>query len=165
MSRPPRNDKTSLELLDRFTTNGKVPFVIAQKFIQNSAYWHEHPSGHPVHAPRHFKRVQNGNTGWEIKFGANTFCVGMAIKECINLVRKELEKSQHTHLNYTILRYSMQMIISSSVANHNEELFYEYSVDDDGYMLFGTQAINADAFIDTILDYIHIERHCHSNLN
>jgi len=151
------NDKTynSLKNIKTFfMINDRVPLGIAKQLIEDSSYWYGHPCGHPVHAPKHYKRIQQGSYGWEIEFGANTFYIEKVLRTLIQKISIEMKHSNNKLKNIeyfkNIIRYSMQ----SSVSNHLGIFYDSYYIEKDGYMIFGTQAINANEFIKTILGYL-----------
>jgi len=149
-----------IDQINKIVVNGEVPMRVAQKIIKNSAYWYDHPCGHPVNAPRNFERVQHGKYGWEIVLGANTFHVGCAISECVTIILRELQNSTIKSINCKKLRDTMEKSISLCVTNYAGEFYDHYRVDEKGFMKFGSHAINVKDIINIILNYIHIDVLC-----
>lgn len=140
------------ELESLFFINNKMPMRIAQNLIEQSAYWHKHTCGHPVHAPKHFERLENGSFGWEISFGANTFYVEKAVKQ---LVKKLSERQTNKkYIDRKKFRDIIRKSLSDNVSNFSGVFYDEYFIDDKGYMIFGAQAINVNEFIKVIEDYL-----------
>jgi hypothetical protein len=153
----PVSSESVAEKLARIRLHGKLRIAAAQRFTKNSAYWYGHPSGSPAHAPGHFERVQSGPNGWEIEFGANKFLVERAYDRCENLLREAVTTAGGARIDRSELCNKMRLAVRGAVANYlNEEYTVLWDVTDDGYMLFGTQSIRVDAFINTLLDYVGI---------
>lgn len=82
----------------------EVERSLAEQVLKVSVYWYEHPSGVPVNAPGHVKRIYSAGrkhdermhslgfaiekksgtkrNDWKIDFGANTFSISKAISRC-----------------------------------------------------------------------------------
>lgn len=152
--------------IQRFHKNGVMHIGVAQRFVKNSAYWYAHPCGTPVHAPKHFNRVQNGTHGWEIEFGANKFLVQKAIEECLDLLCKALAYAEvnEEYIDCSFLRSEMEFEVSGAVSNYlNERFDYYWEIRDEKYLVFGVQSIRIDKFVGTMLDYVGIEKICKRN--
>lgn len=137
--------------LERFTKDGKMPIGVCQRLISDTAWWHGHPQG-PARAPNHYKRVTSGVHGWEIEFGANLFLVEKAIRRCISIITEHAFLAERTRAKVDAieLRYSMSLQVRSAVAKYNGAEYKEYYDTVNGFMLFGTQAINVNDFVATM---------------
>jgi hypothetical protein len=127
---------------------------LAEKAIKNSAYWYNHPSGGPARAPRHADRMDYGNTGLEIEFGANSFLVEEAIRRCLAALRAAAERALETEepADETELRARLRLAIRGAVSNYQGEQYAGYYNASDGFMHFGAQAIHVESFLGTIWD-------------
>lgn len=126
---------------------------LAEKCIKESAYWYDHPCGHPVKAPKHSHRIRGNTNNWYIDFGANTFLVGHAICRCQVRLLKLLDNIENgCIIPIKELREQLKHDVRRAVANYDG---YEYGGSYSGgygkYMKFGAQAINLDEFINVVL--------------
>ncbi|QHU98790.1 hypothetical protein [Synechocystis sp. CACIAM 05] len=130
----------------------------AEKLIEASAWWLTHSSGSPVRAPKHSKRIYRSNRyGWAIDFGANTFLIEHAIKQCVRLL---------TIKNYSVFDKrdcveEMRKKIRNSVLNCNGDLYDQYPLDGND-MVFGAQSIDLKDCVSFILNDLNLRT---GNLN
>ena len=145
--------------LDRFVRNDVVPIGVAQRLISDSAWWYGHPRG-PVHAPKHYENVTAGHHGWELAFGANAFLVEKAIRRCIKLIGESvaLAEKNAVRVDGKDLRQRLALQVRGSVANFEGNEYDGLYNTSDGFMHFGTQAINVNDFVDTIWKLAEIHR-------
>jgi hypothetical protein len=115
---------------------------MAMDFIRTSVWWETHSSG-PVRAPGLAYNIYQSNYGWSLKFGANTFLVGLAIERCVYKINIFLDEFSvgKTPLSEDVYA-ELEKSISGSVATSNG---YEYA----GYypvffdkMIFGAHSID-----------------------
>ncbi len=137
----------------RLVEHGEIERSLAEEFIRESAYWHDHPCGHPVNAPSHAKRIYGSKNNWRIDFGANTFLVGHAIWRCQKTLLEFLDSAEAGNITpLEELREKLKLGVRGAVANYEG---YEYEVyypeTYNGYIKFGTQAIHTKAFVNLIL--------------
>ncbi|WP_161937642.1 hypothetical protein, partial [Sulfurovum riftiae] len=120
-----------------------IPLELAQGFIRNATYWDHPKAGYYVSAD-HSHRIKNDYLhGWSVKFGANYFLVGKAIERCKKSINEYIEKIQNkNHAEINILRDKLKIQISGAVATSNNYEYDGYYPIENGYMKFGTQAIN-----------------------
>lgn len=137
--------------LQRFL--GIVSIGAAQRLIRDSAWWHGHPHG-PARAPKHYDRVVYGAHGWEIDFGANFFLVEKAIRRCAAVIEEacaEVLRTGNT-VDASTYRYKMSLAVRGAVANFQGNEYESYYDTTDGFMLFGTQAIRVDDFVNSMCE-------------
>lgn len=146
--------------LSRLAVEGKVPLGAAQRLIRDSAYWHGHPQG-PTRAPDHSRRIVHGRFGWEVEFGANYFLVGRAIARSVYWVGRyiALARPGGPRPLLSDIGEELRLEVIRSVANSNHELYGNYP-EQDGYLLFGTQAIHVPSFVNKILAFTEVRRIC-----
>ena len=138
--------------------HGKVERSIAEEFIRKSAYWYDHPCGHPARAPRHFKRIKGHEEQWWIEFGSNKFLVGHAIFRCHKTLLEFLDNVKPgAIMSLTELRKKLELDVIGAVANY-EGHEYEgyYSAVHGDYMKFGSQAININDFVNLVLAKVQL---------
>lgn len=137
----------------------KVLREVAERLIEKSAWWYDHPQG-KVRAPKHCERIATGQDGLELVFGANKFLVGKAIKECASQVDSLLEAFAQTEVSEAqsdpfeikkCLRIVVKPIIRRCVEHENGEKYAYYGTAKDDFMRFGTQAISVNEFVDEFL--------------
>ena len=135
--------------------NGRISIILAQQLVEQSAYWHGHPSGRPVSAPNHANRIYCGSRGWAIDFGANTFLIEraffysekMLIEYLYTLGTGSFEKKEAVN--------RMRRAVCGSVSNHIGDIYDSYW-SNNGFLVFGTQAIKVDNFIQLIFEIIDL---------
>ena len=135
--------------------DGEYISETAEKVIRNSAYWYGHPHG-PAQAPKHADRLEYGDTGWELKFGANTFLVEEAIRRCASIIEKVAKSvlETDTPIDESKLRRELEYAVRGAVANYEGVEYAGYYDASDGFMHFGTQAIHVASFVATICDEV-----------
>jgi hypothetical protein len=137
-------------------TDGDSEYMaeLAEKAIKNSAYWFDHPSGGPARAPKHADRLEYGDTGLEIEFGANTFLVEEAIRRCVAALKVAAERALEAEepADESELRARLRLAIRGAVSNYQGEEYAGYYNATDGFMHFGAQAIHVESFLGTIWD-------------
>ena len=145
--------------LKRLVVNGRVPLGVAQRVISNSAWWYGHPKG-PVRAPKHYERISNGIHGLELEFGANYFLVETAIRRVFNIINDLVNTVESTGKkgSNSFLRLHMIATIEGAVANFNGDEYDGFYDSIDGFMIFGTQAISVNDFVNTICDFTEVYR-------
>src|SRR5262245_25577357 len=55
---------------------------VAERLIEKSIWWYDHPQGDKVRAPAHSKHIRTGKAGLELQLGDKKFLIGNAIVEC-----------------------------------------------------------------------------------
>lgn len=137
--------------LDRLSDNAFVPLETAQSFIQESVWWN-HPKSGWVRAPRHSRNIERGSRGWEIHFGANKFCISLAISRCVlvlhTLISKFTENNEYPREELLKKLYHQ---VRSSICNYNGDLYkapYKLNGND---MIFGTTSIDIKDFVDEVI--------------
>jgi len=146
--------------IKRLIKNDQVPLGVAQRLIIDSAWWYGHPHG-PARAPKHQERISRGLYGWEIEFGANRFLIELAIRRSVRSIEEKVSivEKYKTGFNRQDLKEKLIQQVQGSVANFDGAQYsYLYAITDDGFMMFGTQAINAKNFADTLINYTEINR-------
>jgi hypothetical protein len=130
-----------------------MPMEVADRVIRNSAYWYGHPQG-PARAPKHAERLTQGDTGWELVFGANTFLVETAVRRCVRTIEKAAEAVKKTDkpINENALARDLAYAVQGAVANYQGLEYSGFYDASDGFMHFGTQAIHVPSFVATICD-------------
>ncbi len=120
-----------------------IPLSLAQGFIRYATYWDHPKAGYYVHAD-HSHRVKNDyQHGWSVKFGGNYFLVGKAIERCKKSINEYIEKIRNgNNIEINILRNDLKKHISGAVATSNNYEYDGYYPIEEGYMKFGTQAID-----------------------
>lgn len=124
---------------------------MAMDFIRTSVWWETHPSG-PVKAPGHAYNIYQSNYGWSLKFGANTFLVGLAIERCIDKINIFLDEFSvgRTPLIENVFS-ELENAISGSVARSNGYEYPGYYPIWDDKMIFGAHAIYLKSAIKFII--------------
>lgn len=118
-----------VENLDLITDgDGDYMRELAEKAVQNSAYWYNHPSGGPARAPKHADRMDYGNTGLEIEFGANSFLVEEAIRRCVATLRAAAEQvlDSEEPADEAGLRARLRLAVRGAVSNYRGEEYACY---------------------------------------
>jgi len=139
--------------VQQLSTHGEIERQLAEEFIRESAYWDNPKALDLVRAPGHAKRIKGSPNDWRIKFGANSFLVGLAICRCQQTLLEFLEQAESGYvMARPQLREKLELIVQGAVANHEgDEYAGYYSAVSDNFMMFGTQAINICDFVNLIL--------------
>ena len=133
-----------------------VPRELAVRFLKKSAWWH-HPYG-PRRAPRHSDRMYGVHGDWKIEFGANTFLVGRAISRCAHTIDQYLNTiEQGNDYNRAELVEKLMLNVRGAVANWNGYEYQGYYDVQGNDMMFGTQSIDVDDFVQFALDTWNID--------
>lgn len=137
----------------------RVPLRIAKFFIEHTAYW-DHPSGSLVKAPKHAENITDGENGWELKLGGNSFLIEYAIDSSIRLLNKVLDSflKDNPICTYNELNDRLILIVRGAVANNNGCKYNGYYPCYGSNIFFGTQVINIKNFVGIILATIKIEK-------
>ncbi len=131
----------------------EIPRSLAAGLIQNSAWWLTHSSGTPVRAPGHASNLKEGQRGWVIEFGANSFLVGLALKRCREEIIRNLELAENGKLPLlSDLKLAIRRHLRSSVANFEGYEYDSYYPETNGQLVFGAQAINLNDAVNFILN-------------
>jgi len=134
-----------------------VDYSIVDEFIRVSAYW-ERTESSWVNAPKHAERLQVGKHGYEIQFGGNYFLVELAIQRCLNFLTDVLELiSENEPYSYNEMISMLTNHILGAVANSNGDEYSGYYPKNGDLMVFGTQGIFIDGFIEHLFDLCDIE--------
>lgn len=136
-----------------------VSYEIAHHFIQHTAFW-DHPSGSWVRAPKHADRLEEGEHGWEVPFGANRFLVARALRFCIGDVEcflREVEIDERP--SYSWLCYELRQCVRGSVGNHLGDIYGGRYPEHGDFMLFGTQGIHLPSFVQIVVLTARLPRH------
>jgi hypothetical protein len=168
------------EKIINLVQNNSVNRSLAEEIIKKSAYWYKHPSGHPVHAPNHFKRIDDPvgtryamlaalgknetskliPSDWRIQFGSNIFLISKAILRCQSSLLKFIDNAEAGKLaTLAELKQELKIQVRQSVANYSgDEYEGYYSGFDGNHLIFGTQSISTEDFVNFILSKINIHR-------
>jgi len=158
--------KTKVEILKRkqeiyhkhpwLNKEEEIPKELARQFIKNTVYW-DHPKAYRyVPAPSHSDRIENNFLhGWSIKFGANYFLVGKAIKRCRRTINNYIENN--TTISFDKLKDDLSKNIRGAVATGNNDEYSGYYPLEDGYMKFGVQAIDVDEGIEFLIKEVGLK--------
>ena len=131
-------------------TDDFIDYEIAYHFIQHSAWW-RHPKSGWVRAPKHAERLEYGNYGLEVSFGANRFLVELAIKRSIKSCADFLQFCEwELSPSISDLRNNLRLNVLSAVANYQGTEFPSGYPESDGMMIFGVQAIRVVDFVDIV---------------
>ncbi|MEI8653702.1 hypothetical protein P4S57_13935 [Pseudoalteromonas sp. Hal273] len=137
--------------LDRLSDNAFVSLEVAQNFIQESVWWN-HPKSGWVRAPRHSRNIERGSRGWEIHFGANKFCISLAITRCVSVLHTLITKfSENNEYPREELLKKLYFQVRCSICNYNGDLYkapYKLNGND---MIFGTTSIDIKDFVDEVI--------------
>ncbi|BAY66935.1 hypothetical protein NIES22_70790 (plasmid) [Calothrix brevissima NIES-22] len=159
---------------------------LAEEMIKKTAYWYSRSSSQlPVHAPNHFKRIYDPvgkryalsmalsgekisspiKSDWRIDFGSNTFLISKAILRCQSTLLAFLDSAESGDiLKLVDLKDNLKMNVRQSVANHTgQEYEGYYSGFDGNHLIFGTQSISTEDFVNVILSKVNIHRIFNSN--
>ncbi|MBD2341830.1 hypothetical protein H6G64_33395 [Calothrix sp. FACHB-156] len=158
---------------------------LAEEMIQKTAYWYKHQSGHPVHAPNHFKRIYDPvgkryalsmalsgekiskpiKSDWKIDFGGNAFLITKAILRCQASLLKFLDNAEAGDVATLVdLKHELKINVRQSVANYNgQEYEGYYSGFDGNHLIFGAQSISTEDFVNVILSKVNVHRIFKSN--
>lgn len=128
--------------------DGRAPIGIVERLIMESTWWLTHPSGGPVHAPKHWERIQERGSRYEIEFGANSFLVETAILRCARRIREAADEVERTGklISRGMLQRQLVNCLRQSVANYCGEEFDDYPIRG-GYLEFGTTGICVGTFL------------------
>lgn len=147
---------TPVNIANKFKSlrvNGRMSITLAQQLVEQSAYWHGHPSGRPVSAPSHSSRIYFGSIGWAIDFGANTFLIERAFDRSEKILIEYLYTLGDGSFEKKEAVSRMRRAVRASVSNHIGDIYDSYW-SDNGFLVFGTQAIKVDDFINAIFENI-----------
>jgi hypothetical protein len=139
--------------------DAKARREVAERLIEKSAWWYDHPSG-KTRAPNHCERISDGVYGLELGFGANRFLVGKAVSECASQLDALLAAVPTSDSNapspilseiHKIAHVVVRPVLRRCVMHQNGETYACYGNAEDDFMYFGAQAINVPEFIDEFL--------------
>jgi len=156
------NEIGDLDSPDILIVNGgaslhSVGYSVVDDFIRVSAYW-DHPKSGWVNAPKHAERIQAGDNGYEIQFGGNYFLVEVAIQRCSNFLTEILELiSKNEPYSYNKMVSGLTNHILGAVANTSGDEYSGYYPKNGNLMVFGTQGIFIDGFIDHLFDLCEVK--------
>lgn len=137
----------------KFPEKNKVPENQARFFIEKSAWWLNHAkAGRHIRAKSHSKRVRQINGRWEIKLGANSFEVEIAILRCLIIIENYLVSiEENTPWDTEKLVRNIRTNIRASVkSNWGEEYKGLFPVEFND-IKFGNQSIDIRDFTREIL--------------
>ena len=133
----------------------EIPIKLAKKFISYTGYW-DHPKAGCYVNVDHSSRIENNFLhGWSIKFGANYFLVGKAIKRCRRTINNYIENN--TTISFDKLKDDLSKNIRGAVATGNNYEYSGYYPLEDGYMKFGVQAIDVDKGIEFLIKEVGLK--------
>jgi len=147
-----------MSILDRYISNKDELERISKVAIRGSAWWDTHVSGSSVRARGDSRRVVWSSSFQEyiLPFGrgGNKLVVSRAVKGIISIAEKSQEK------DLVVLVNSLSIWLTSSVANHLDDLYADYptSSDSSNFIEFGSHSISISDFIYTVLEYTLIIR-------
>jgi hypothetical protein len=115
------------EKLNEFGESGAVPPLLAQRLIEASAWWLDHPQS-PTPVPGFSERIVRGPHGWEVNFGGNYFLVEQAILLSKRAISEALERAvaSSSTIDGTRLRKRLNACVRESVAKYNHEVYDYY---------------------------------------
>lgn len=130
-----------------------IDYELVYSFVAETAYWHSHPCGYPVNAPKHADRISESFKGLGVEFGANTFeaqyCFTIAVLMLRNYFSELVKKNKKADSNY--VKTLVETAATSSISNYSGALFESYP-NTNGYMVLGAQAICVDSVIKFVLE-------------
>ncbi len=151
--------RESLETFKVYSSAGRIDERISKRFIDKSAWWLDHPSGHPVRMPLHARdHVRCSRTyghAWTFTGDSNNkFLLDEAIKSCMNhmeSVFREGVSSKRLSSYQDVIQALVQLIIRC-VAKKNGRRYLELYGGVHGHQIkFGVHAINAQDFAEFFL--------------
>jgi len=114
-----------------------VSLYTAQFFIEHSAYWN-HPSAGWVSAPGHYLNIEYDSYGFELRFGANYFLVGLAVERCVSTVSHLLDLFElGDEYSYEKLIEKLYLNVRGAVANNDGNEYRGYYPIQGNSMIFG----------------------------
>lgn len=136
----------------------RVQFQTAYQFVEHCAYWC-HPKAGWVSAPKHANRMQNGQFGYEVRFGANYFLVELAIVRCADTISDLIKRFETgNYYPYEELERRLYLNVRGAVANADGNEYSGYYPIQGRDMVFGTQSIDVQNFIDLVIQTSKIKR-------
>jgi hypothetical protein len=146
----------------QLSEDGYVERSLSEKLLKSSVYWYEHPSGYPVHAPGHVKRISSreanrkGTTSndWCVEFGANAFSISRAVSRCQKVLLDFLDKqfSRYVYMgDASEVEKSLHEKVRQSVENFDGYEYGLYPVNPENHMMFGASSISVGEFIAALL--------------
>lgn len=144
----------------RMLPNGQPAFGAAQRLVADSAYWYDHPSGRPVHAPKDHDRVTLGPHGLELPLGENKFLVGLAMKQCAAILIAAFEVADKTGKSPPAneLQRRMELALCKCFSGHNNWLYERGYPIRDGHFHCGSHSICAADFCNAIIQMLKLEK-------
>lgn len=129
-----------------------VDFSLCYTLVYSCAYWHSHPCGHPVSAPKHADNLTSTSEGWGVQFGANAFEAEHYLREGFTAVSQHIDKviDKKESFNYSLLESMLELALQKSISNYNGAL-YDYYPETDGFIVLGAQAIGVQDAVNFIL--------------
>lgn len=145
--------------LNRIKENNKylqdinnVDFSLCYELVYNCAYWHSHPCGYPVSAPKHADNLTSTSEGWGVQFGANAFEAERYLRVGFTAVSQHINKAidNREPFNHSMLESILELVLQNSISNYNGTL-YDYYPETDGFIVLGAQAIGVQDAVNFIL--------------
>lgn len=136
--------------------DGRVPRLIAEELVARSAWWEGHPAG-PVRAPRHAERIDGDERSWFVEFGANSFLVAAAVRDCCQRIRQWVREQQALPVSaksWERLAGELHVIVRGSIANYRGDTYSGYGRGAQGKLVFGTQAVYVNDFVSGLAAYL-----------
>ena len=143
--------------LRRLGSDHSVPLEVAERFVETSAYWIDHPWG-ICWSPGDANNIYGENPDWCIYEG-NTFVVGRAILRCRKILKEFLaDAADGGIIDFAALRGHLKDAICMSVTNSNGAEYSSFRVWkgaydhrsnylDVEYIKFGTHGIVLSEFV------------------
>jgi len=152
--------------LRKLGTRESVPREVAQRFVEYSAYWIDHPYTTPP-CPGDAGYLYGSDPDWCI-YDGNTFVVGRAILRCRKILQEFLQDAvKGVTLDFQALRSRLTNAVRQSVENYNGDEYSLFPVRngiyhgdeyfDLEYMKFGTKGIVISYFVNLILEKVPVE--------
>ena len=130
-----------------------VQLYAAKFIIEECAYWN-HPNAGWVKAKKHAERIEIGGFGYEIRFGANYFLVGLAISRCVDTLSALIDSWEKNNDKYSmqLLTEKLNLHIRGAIANNDGCEYKGYYPIHGNRIIFGTQAIDVKTFVGIIIE-------------
>ena len=152
MSNPATAEEVTAKVRKLFDSNGKIDRAIAKSVFANCVWWTTSKNG-PVLSRKFADRIYDFDGDLRVDFGANTFCLSMAIGNCAIQIEDWCEcqvwppsKRQWSALHH---RLSYQLL-NMCVLGSNGSRISIYQSPGNGVMSFGAHDLEKRGFIEGI---------------
>lgn len=143
---PASGDDLTLRLSRLFDNEGHVRKPVAATLVAASVWWLTHATG-PVRAPAFREKLTLRDGEWCIRFGANTFHVGDAVRRCRGVLIRWMAEGNgdRTPAQWQLLRESLANQVRGSVSNHKGDRYFLYG--SSTRLPFGAHAVELGDFL------------------